>query len=45
MRLRICPGATRVRERLVKDALANLDKLAAEAHGDSVLQRELAVSV
>jgi len=38
------PGATRVRERLVKDALANLDKLAAEAHGDSVLQRELAVA-
>jgi serine/threonine protein kinase/tetratricopeptide (TPR) repeat protein len=36
------PGATRVRERLVKDALANLDKLAAEAHGDLVLQRELA---
>ena len=38
------PGATRVRERLVKDALANLDKLAAEAHGDSVLQRELAAA-
>jgi tetratricopeptide (TPR) repeat protein len=38
------PGATRVRERLVKDALANLDKLAAEAHSDSVLQRELAVA-
>jgi eukaryotic-like serine/threonine-protein kinase len=38
------PGATRVRERLVKDALANLDKLAAEAQGDSVLQRELAAA-
>jgi serine/threonine protein kinase/predicted negative regulator of RcsB-dependent stress response len=36
------PGATRVRERLVKDALANLDKLATEAHGDPILQRELA---
>jgi len=38
------PGATRVRERLVKDALANLDRLAAEAHDDSVLQRELAAA-
>ena len=33
-----------MRERLVKDALANLDKLAAEAQGDSVLQRELAAA-
>jgi serine/threonine protein kinase/tetratricopeptide (TPR) repeat protein len=38
------PGATRVRERLVKDALANLDKLAAEVQGDSILQRELAAA-
>jgi serine/threonine protein kinase len=38
------PGATRVRERLVKDALVNLDRLAAEAHGDPALQRELAAA-
>ena len=38
------PGATRVRERLVKDALANLDRLAAEAHGDPALQRDLAAA-
>jgi eukaryotic-like serine/threonine-protein kinase len=36
------PGATKVRERLVKDALTYLDSLAAEAHGDPALQRELA---
>jgi len=36
------PGATAVRERLVKDALAYLDSLAAEAGGDLALQRELA---
>ena len=36
------PGATVVRERLVKDALAYLDSLAAEASGDPALQRELA---
>lgn len=36
------PGATRVRERLVKDALAYLDNLAREAAGDPDLQRELA---
>lgn len=36
------PGATAVRERLVKDALAYLDSLAAEAGGDPALQRELA---
>ena len=35
-------GATRVRERLVKDALIYLDSLALEASGDSALQRELA---
>jgi serine/threonine protein kinase len=38
------PGATRVRERLVKDALANLDRLSAEAHNDPLLQRELAAA-
>ena len=38
------PGATRVRERLVKDALANLDKLAREAQNDPVLQQELAAA-
>ena len=36
------PGATRVRERLVKDALAYLDSLAGEASDDPALQRELA---
>ncbi|HEV3410655.1 MAG TPA: protein kinase, partial [Chthoniobacterales bacterium] len=35
------PGATKVRERLVKDALTYLDSLAGEAHGDADLQREL----
>jgi serine/threonine protein kinase len=38
------PGATKVRERLVKDALNYLDSLAAEAHGDPALQRELAAA-
>jgi tetratricopeptide (TPR) repeat protein len=38
------PGATKVRERLVKDALTYLDSLAAEAHDDSGLQRELAAA-
>jgi non-specific serine/threonine protein kinase/serine/threonine-protein kinase len=38
------PGATAVRERLVRDALAYLDSLAAEATGDSALQRELAAA-
>jgi non-specific serine/threonine protein kinase/serine/threonine-protein kinase len=38
------PGATVVRERLVKDALAYLDSLAAEASGDPALQRELAAA-
>jgi serine/threonine protein kinase len=38
------PGATRVRERLVKDALVYLDNLAGEAAGDLDLQRELAAA-
>ncbi len=38
------PGATRVRERLVKDALNYLDSLAQEASGDPALQRELAAA-
>jgi len=38
------PGATRVRERLVKDALVYLDSLASEAEGDPALQRELAAA-
>jgi non-specific serine/threonine protein kinase/serine/threonine-protein kinase len=38
------PGATRVREKLVKDALLYLDSLAAEASGDLALQRELAAA-
>ena len=38
------PGATLVRERLVRDALAYLDSLAAEASGDPALQRELAAA-
>jgi eukaryotic-like serine/threonine-protein kinase len=38
------PGATRVRERLVKDALTYLDSLAREATGDPPLQRELAAA-
>jgi hypothetical protein len=38
------PGATRVRERLVKDALTYLDSLATEASGDPGLQRELAAA-
>jgi tetratricopeptide (TPR) repeat protein len=38
------PGATRVRERLVKDALAYLDSLAGETSGDPALQRELAAA-
>ncbi len=38
------PGATKVRERLVKDALNYLDSLAGEAHGDPGLQRELAAA-
>ncbi|MGZ9130585.1 MAG: protein kinase domain-containing protein, partial [Candidatus Binatia bacterium] len=38
------PGATKVRERLVKDALNYLDSLAGEAQGDPELQRELAAA-
>jgi tetratricopeptide (TPR) repeat protein len=38
------PGATRARERLVKDALTYLDGLAKEAGGDPELQRELAAA-
>src|SRR5207247_1665067 len=38
------PGATRARERLVKDALIYLDSLAGEAAGDPALQRELAAA-
>lgn len=38
------PGATKVRERLVKDGLTYLDSLAGEAHGDPNLQRELAAA-
>jgi serine/threonine protein kinase len=38
------PGATKVRERLVKDVLTYLDSLAAESHGDPALQRELAAA-
>ena len=38
------PGATPVRERLVKDGLAYLDSLAAEAGGEPALQRELAAA-
>jgi tetratricopeptide (TPR) repeat protein/tRNA A-37 threonylcarbamoyl transferase component Bud32 len=37
-------GATAVRERLVKDGLAYLDRLASEASGDPELQRELAAA-
>ena len=38
------PGATAVRERLVRDGLAYLDSLAGEAGGDPELQRELAAA-
>lgn len=42
--IKALPGATKVRERLVKDALNYLDSLAGEAHGDPALQRELAAA-
>jgi eukaryotic-like serine/threonine-protein kinase len=42
--IRDLPGATKVRERLVKDALNYLDSLASEANGDPALQRELAAA-
>jgi serine/threonine protein kinase/tetratricopeptide (TPR) repeat protein len=38
------PGATPVRERLVRDALAYLDSLAGEAGNDPELERELAAA-
>ncbi len=38
------PGATKVREQLVKDGLSYLDSLAAEANNDPALQRELAAA-
>ena len=38
------PGATAVRERLVKDALIYLDSLTRESSGDPALQRELAAA-
>ena len=38
------PGATAVRERLVKDALTYLDSLSSEAVSDAALQRELAAA-
>jgi tetratricopeptide (TPR) repeat protein len=38
------PGATKVRERLVRDALTYLDSLATESAGDPALQRELATA-
>jgi tetratricopeptide (TPR) repeat protein len=42
--IKALPGATKVRERLVKDALNYLDSLAGEAKGDPALQRELAAA-
>lgn len=42
--IKALPGATKVRERLVKDALNYLDSLAGEAHDDPALQRELAAA-
>jgi serine/threonine protein kinase/tetratricopeptide (TPR) repeat protein len=42
--IKALPGATKVRELLVRDALNYLDSLAAEAHGDRALQRELAAA-
>ena len=38
------PGATPVRERLVRDSLQHLDGLAGEAKGDLSLSRELATA-
>ncbi len=42
--IKALPGATKVRERLVRDALTYLDSLAAESQGDPELQRELAAA-
>ena len=38
------PGSTKVREKLVKDALAYLDVLSGQAQNDNSLQRELAAA-
>ncbi len=42
--IKALPGATKVREMLVKDAFTYLDALAVEAHGDRALERELAAA-
>jgi non-specific serine/threonine protein kinase/serine/threonine-protein kinase len=42
--IKALPGATKVREQLVKDAATYLDSLASEAHDDPALQRELAAA-
>ena len=42
--IKALPGSTKVRERLVNDALNYLDSLAGEANGDPALQRELAAA-
>ena len=42
--IKALPGATKVRERLLKDGVNYLDSLAGEAHGDPDLQRELAAA-
>ena len=42
--IRDLPGATPIRERLVRDALDYLNQLAADAGGDVSLQRELALA-
>ncbi|MEY2509449.1 MAG: eukaryotic-like serine/threonine-protein kinase [Verrucomicrobiota bacterium] len=42
--IRDLPGSTKVRERLVKDAVNYLDSLASEANDDPALQRELAAA-
>lgn len=42
--IKTLPGATKVREQLVKDALTYLDSLAGEAHDDPALRRELAAA-
>jgi len=42
--IKALPGATKVRERLLNDALNYLDSLAGESHGDAALQRELAAA-
>jgi len=42
--IKALPGATAVRERLVRDALDYLNGLAQEAAGDASLQRELALA-